>query len=109
MKFYEKELENIDKLIDDLTDIAVSDGEVSKEENIILDKIMIELGDYRALIFDVIDDGKVSDDELAQMLKFKEKIYQYVHDIALYDGILNKDEEGLLNRIKMFTENTPKS
>ncbi len=107
MEFYEKELESIDKLIDDLTETANIDGKISKEEQQILDKIMIELGDYRALIFDVIDDGKVTKDELAQMQKFKSKIYEYVHDIAMHDGVLSKEEEGLLHKVKQFVDNTP--
>jgi len=101
---FQSELEKIDKVIDQLSSIAASDGKITKEEQNLLDNIMNELSDYRLLVMDALDDGTIDAQEEKDMGQALDRIVEHASNIALADGTLSKDEETLIEQLISFAD-----
>ena len=99
---FKGEMKKIDTFIDQLGDIASADGKITNDEQSLLDEIMSDLSDYRLLVMEVLEDGKVTDEESASMKKALDNIVINASKIALSDGNLTSDEETLIESLISF-------
>lgn len=96
------ELKRIDNFIDNITELADGDGVVTSDEQALLDEIFEVLGDYRQLLFDVMDDGVISEDERKQIKNFQDTTLNLINSQALKDGIISEDEEKIIDSLFSF-------
>jgi hypothetical protein len=101
---FESELKRIDEFIDKIGDLAEEDGQITKDEMIILDGMMNDLSDYRLLVMEALDDGQITNEEQREMQKLKESILQHINNIAMADGDISNEEKFLIDRLNKFFE-----
>ena len=98
----ESELNQIDRFIEQIGEIADKDGTITKEEQAILDTIFNDLSNYRVLVLDALDDGVITPQEEEQMKNSRERILENANAMAMADGQFSDDEEQLLDSLLEF-------
>ncbi|MCY3412787.1 MAG: hypothetical protein INQ03_14210 [Candidatus Heimdallarchaeota archaeon] len=100
---FETELAKIDKFLDKMMSIAESDGEISTDEQEILDEVLNEVSEYRLMVFDAQDnDGVIDDAEMEKMKGYRERILNLVNRKAMRDGIITDEERDLIDSLFEF-------
>ncbi len=89
-------LQKANRIMEDLIEMAVSDENISKDEQDILLSINKNLEHYARLIIESISDNVITDDERQKLADLEQKIVDDANNIALRDENLSVDEKRLL-------------
>ncbi len=104
MEKLQAELKRIDQFIDDLSMIAGSEINISEDKQLLLDEIMNDISDYRFLVLDILDSGKISDEDKQRMKKFRDDLFTKVTSFTLIDGEISETEKEILDPLIKFVK-----
>ncbi|MHA2295519.1 MAG: MFS transporter [Candidatus Hodarchaeales archaeon] len=82
-----------------LMSIALEDGIITDEEQVLLDKIMDSILNYAQVLEEALEDGIITKNEEKSLLRAYNQISRDVHKIALHDTKISQDEMAILTKL----------
>ncbi len=91
---------NSDFFMNKLFESALKDKKITKEEDLLLRSIKLNLDNYLNYLDEALSDGIISVSEHTKLLDLQNMIFQEAETTARIDQIISEDEELLLNTLK---------
>lgn len=83
-----------------LVSIALSDGEISQEEQVLLTNIMANIEKYAALLEEAHEDNIITPEEKKTLIAARDQLWQDAYYQAFqYDKIISHDEHAILEKL----------
>ncbi len=102
-------LQQANKIMEDLIDLALGDEKISPEEQELLFSINSNLQHYVKLTIEAVSDNIVTDDEKRKLMQVGQKIIDDAEKVAMKDSTVSEDEKKLLESlITSIRDLTPK-
>ncbi len=99
LKLIMKKISSVQRILDEINEIANQDGEVTEEEVKIINSINYHFEKYVSMLETVLEDGKIDDFELEQIYAYEKKIVQMASSEAFTDGKISRDEKNLIESL----------
>lgn len=93
------------KLWEDIVNQAVSDGSLSKDERVLIEKIMLQVRTYGLALEDVIEDAVITIEEEKRLEFIRTQLFNIVFEEARKDGVVTEEEFKLIQIFKKHLEN----
>jgi hypothetical protein len=94
-----EKLQNANKLMEDLIDLAMGDQQITEEEKSILFMINDYLQEYVKILIASLSDNVISDEEKAKLAEIETNIIRDAKKIAMEDSHLSDDEKVILDSL----------
>lgn len=95
--------DNIVKQIqEELSKIAGEDGSISSDEQSLIDSIVVEVGKYKNLLDQSLEDGKIDQQEGIRLFQSKFAIIQKAVGKIRDDMIVSKDEQAIIDGLQQL-------
>ncbi len=88
-----------DKLWDNLIETAFKDGEITKEEEILIKRIMNSFEAYEQALKEALEDKKITLEEKQKLSHLREKIWKDAYAYAQLDHAITIDEHDILIKL----------
>lgn len=92
--------EKLDRLKQSLLNKALSDGQISAEERMILNSINYDIDNLFDTLDEAFEDNIITSEEKQDLVSLVKRINNDAETTASFDEYLSKDEESLLLRLK---------
>lgn len=92
-------LQQANKIMEDLIDLALGDETISPEEQELLFSINSNLQHYVKLTIEAVSDNIVTDDEKRKLMAVGQKIIDDAEKVAIKDSTVSEDEKKLLESL----------
>ena len=100
-------LQKVNRVMEDLIDLALGDEAISPEEQELLFSINSNLQHYVKLTIEAVSDNIVTDEERTKLISVGQKVIEEAQKVAMKDSEISEDEtkllESLINSIKELT------
>ncbi|MHA2029310.1 MAG: hypothetical protein ACW99A_08945 [Candidatus Kariarchaeaceae archaeon] len=101
--------DKLERLKQSLLTKALSDGQISSEERMILNSINYDIDNLLDTLDDAFEDGIITSDEKSDLSELVQRISNDAETTASFDDYLSRDEESLLTRLKTTLVDIKKS
>ena len=100
-------LQKVNRVMEDLIDLALGDEAISPEEQELLFSINSNLQHYVKLTIEAVSDNIVTDEERTKLISVGQKVIEEAQKVAMKDSEISEDEkkllDSLINSIKELT------
>ncbi|MHA2040856.1 MAG: MFS transporter [Candidatus Thorarchaeota archaeon] len=79
-----------------LRETALDDQVITKEEGVLIDKIVLDIRTYGDVLGKALDDGKIDHEEQEALMEARERIWIEAHNTAMTDEFLSDDAKQIL-------------
>jgi hypothetical protein len=69
---------------------------ITKEEGVLIDKIVLDIRTYGDVLGKALDDGKIDHEEQEALMEARERIWIEAHNTAMTDEFLSDDAKQIL-------------
>jgi MFS family permease len=87
-----------------LRETALDDEVITKEEGILIDRIVLDVRAYGEVLGNALNDGKIDHEEQESLLQARERIWIEAHNIAMTHEILSDDAKQILMTLTNLLE-----
>ncbi|MFW9917972.1 MAG: MFS transporter [Candidatus Thorarchaeota archaeon] len=88
-----------------LRETALEDGVITKEEGVLIDRIVLDIRAYGKLVEKALEDGQIDHSEQHSILRARERIWIEAHNNAATSDILSDDAKQILITLTKLLEN----
>ena len=90
---------DVDKILDDLRSVALVDGQITIEEQILITTVVTNVMAYSSILEKAREDGIITDEEMNQLFEQRMKVMENAYHVARDDNKLSDDEKALLKEV----------
>ncbi len=104
LNIMKKKLERALKIVDELSSVAEMDGEITAEEQQIINSISANVNSLYNYVNAAMVDEEITDEEMENIHVLEKRIIQEASSEAFKDGKISTDEKALLTRLILLME-----